>query len=91
VTGPINLGNPGEFTIAELAERVLALTGSKSELRRLPRPSDDPGRRRPDIGLAKRTLGWEPRVSLAEGLPRTIEYFDDLLRRRGRAAVPGPA
>jgi UDP-glucuronate decarboxylase len=91
VTGPINLGNPGEFTIAELAERVLALTGSKSELRRLPRPSDDPGRRRPDIGLAKRTLGWEPRVALAEGLPRTIEYFDELLRWRGRAALGGPA
>ena len=75
VTGPMNLGNPGEFTIAELAERVLALTGSKSELRRLPRPSDDPGRRRPDIGLAKRTLGWEPRVPLAEGTRITAKWY----------------
>jgi len=87
VTGPMNLGNPDEFTIAELAERVLALTGSKSEVRRLPLPLDDPARRRPDISLARKTLGWAPRISLAEGLPRTIEYFDDLLRRRGRAAT----
>ena len=87
VTGPMNLGNPDEFTIAELAERVLALTGSKSEVRRLPLPLDDPSRRRPDISLARKTLGWAPRVPLAEGLPRTIEYFDELLRRRGRAAV----
>ena len=85
VTGPMNLGNPGEFTIAELAEQVLALTGSKSEIRRLPLPADDPVRRRPDIGLASKTLDWAPRVSLAEGLPRTIAYFDELLRRRGRA------
>jgi len=87
VTGPMNLGNPDEFTIAELAERVLALTGSKSEVRRLPLPLDDPARRRPDISLARKTLDWAPRVALAEGLPRTIEYFDELLRRRGRAAI----
>ena len=87
VTGPINLGNPGEFTIAELAEQVLALTGSKSEIRRLPLPADDPARRRPDITLARKTLDWQPQISLAEGLPRTIEYFDELLRRRGRAPL----
>jgi UDP-glucuronate decarboxylase len=85
VTGPINLGNPGEFTIAELAEQVLALTGSRSEIQRLALPADDPVRRRPDISLARKTLDWQPRISLADGLPRTIEYFDELLRRRGSA------
>jgi UDP-glucuronate decarboxylase len=83
VTGPMNLGNPEETTVAELAERVLALTGSKSQLRRAPLPSDDPVRRCPDIALARRTLGWEPRTPLEQGLARTIDYFDDLLRRRG--------
>ena len=84
VTGPINLGNPAEFTIGELAHQVLELTGSKSKLRHLPLPQDDPVRRRPDIELARKTLDWEPRTRLAEGLPRTIEYFDALLRRHGR-------
>src|SRR5262249_29670831 len=83
------LGNPDEFTIAELAEQVLALTGSKSEIRRLPLPSDDPVRRRPDIAFARKALDWEPRVPLSEGLPRTIEYFDELLRRHGRALRGG--
>ncbi len=73
--GPLNLGNPGEFTIAELAEKVLKITGSKSKITRLPLPSDDPVRRRPDITLAKSRLGWEPKVSLDEGLGLTIEYF----------------
>jgi len=73
--GPVNLGNPGEFTIAELAEKVLKITGSKSKITRLPLPSDDPIRRRPDITLAKTRLGWEPKVPLDEGLARTIEYF----------------
>jgi UDP-glucuronate decarboxylase len=74
VTGPINIGNPGEFTIRELAEQVLALVpGSRIEFR--PLPQDDPMRRQPDISLARRVLGWEPAVTLAEGLPRTIEYF----------------
>jgi len=73
--GPVNLGNPGEFTIAELAEKVLKITDSKSKITRLPLPSDDPVRRRPDITLAKTRLGWEPKVPLEEGLARTIEYF----------------
>jgi UDP-glucuronate decarboxylase len=84
VTGPINLGNPAEFTVGELARLVLELTGSKSALRHLPLPQDDPVRRQPDITLARQTLDWEPRTSLAEGLPRTIEYFEALLRLHGR-------
>jgi UDP-glucuronate decarboxylase len=79
LTGPVNLGNPVESTVAELAEQVLELTGSSSELRRAPLPSDDPVRRCPDISLARRELGWEPRTPLAEGLKSTIEYFDALL------------
>jgi UDP-glucuronate decarboxylase len=80
VTGPMNLGNPGEFTIAELAEAVLAQTGSRSEIRREPLPTDDPTRRCPDIGFARKELGWEPKTQLAEGLKKTIEYFDRILR-----------
>jgi UDP-glucuronate decarboxylase len=75
VTGPVNLGNPGEFTIAELADLVAELSGSSSTVERLPLPADDPVRRRPDITLAKKTLGWEPSVQLREGLLRTIDYF----------------
>ena len=75
VTGPINLGNPGEFTIAELAHMVLEQTGSSSTIEYLPLPQDDPVRRQPDITRAKATLGWEPTIPLAEGLARTIEYF----------------
>jgi UDP-glucuronate decarboxylase len=81
--GPVNLGNPNEFTILELAERVLAITGSRAEIRFLPLPADDPEQRRPDVGLARRELGWEPRVSLEVGLPKTVDYFDDLLRNIG--------
>jgi UDP-glucuronate decarboxylase len=81
VTGPINLGNPEEFTVRELADLVLELTGSKSELRQEPLPSDDPVRRCPDISQARETLGWEPRTRLRDGLKSTIDYFDDLLRR----------
>lgn len=73
--GPVNLGNPGEFTMKQLAETVIGLTGSKSKLVNLPRPADDPTQRRPDISLAKKHLGWEPKVPLVEGLTRTIEYF----------------
>jgi UDP-glucuronate decarboxylase len=73
--GPVNLGNPGEFTISELAEKVLQMTGSRSKIVRMSLPSDDPVRRRPDISLAKSKLGWEPKVPLDEGLARTIEYF----------------
>jgi UDP-glucuronate decarboxylase len=84
VTGPMNLGNPEEFTVAELAQRVLALTGSKSALRHLPLPQDDPVRRRPDIAFARKALDWAPRTALDQGLVRTIEYFDALLRRHGK-------
>ncbi|MCS5637107.1 MAG: SDR family oxidoreductase [Myxococcota bacterium] len=78
-TGPINLGNPDEFSMLELAEVVLELTGSKSSLEHRDLPVDDPVRRRPDIGRAKQELGWEPAVPLREGLARTIAYFDDFL------------
>jgi UDP-glucuronate decarboxylase len=81
VTGPMNLGNPGEFTIAELADLVLDITGSKSQLKKEPLPSDDPTQRCPDIGFAKKTLGWEPKVPLREGLTKTIEYFEGVVRQ----------
>jgi UDP-glucuronate decarboxylase len=77
--GPVNLGNPVEFTIRELAEKVISLTGSKSKLVFRPLPADDPLQRKPDIGLAREKLEWEPRVQLDEGLARTIAYFDGLL------------
>ncbi len=79
VTGPMNLGNPGEFTILELAEKVLDLTNSKSELTFRELPSDDPKQRKPDIGFAGASIGWKPKVPLAEGLVKTIAYFDELL------------
>jgi UDP-glucuronate decarboxylase len=80
VTGPVNLGNPAEFTVLELAERVLRLTGSRSRLTFAPLPADDPARRRPDISRAKELLGgWEPKVPLEEGLGRTVAYFRELL------------
>ncbi len=75
IIGPINLGNPGEFTIAELATMVLEQTGSDSGIEYRPLPTDDPVRRQPDITRARQTLGWEPTVPLADGLARTIEYF----------------
>jgi len=78
-TGPVNLGNPEEITILELAERILKLTGSRSEIIFKPPPADDPERRQPDITLSKEKLGWTPKVSLEEGLLKTITYFDDLL------------
>jgi len=74
-TGPVNLGNPREFTIAELAELTLKMTGSKSELVHKPLPQDDPTRRRPDISLAQSKLGWEPKIDLEEGLSNTVDYF----------------
>jgi UDP-glucuronate decarboxylase len=79
VTGPINLGNPGEFTIKDLAEIVIDMTGSSSELIYLPLPQNDPQQRQPDITLAKERLHWQPSVALREGLSRTIEHFDSLL------------
>ena len=88
VTGPVNLGNPGEFTIADLADLVIELTGSSSSIERLPLPADDPIRRRPDITLAKEVLGWEPSVQLREGLLRTIDYFRDSVDSSVAPAVP---
>jgi len=79
-TGPMNLGNPGEFTIRELAEKVIALTGSKSKLVHKPLPQDDPRQRQPDITLAKQVLGWEPKIPLQEGLKHTIAYFEQQVR-----------
>src|SRR6202795_1186464 len=78
VTGPINLGNPGEFTIKQLAEQVIAETGAKSKLVYKPLPQDDPLQRQPNIALAREKLGWEPKIPLKDGLKRTIAYFDDL-------------
>jgi len=78
-TGPVNLGNPGEFTIRQLAEAVIELTGAGSKLVFRPLPTDDPMQRQPDITLARSTLGWEPTVQLDEGLRRTIAYFEELL------------
>nr|WP_260597143.1 UDP-glucuronic acid decarboxylase family protein [Sphingomonas sp. ZFBP2030] len=79
VTGPINIGNPGEFSMLELAEKVIAITGSKSEISYLPLPQDDPRQRRPDISLAHEKLGWAPTVALDQGLERTVAYFRQLM------------
>jgi len=84
-TGPVNLGNPGEFTVLDLAEKIIALTGSRSGLERRPLPPDDPKLRRPDIGLARSRLDWQPVVGLEEGLTRTIAYFDELLKAGAEA------
>jgi UDP-glucuronate decarboxylase len=86
VTGPINLGNPGEFTMRELAELVLELTGSASTIEFRQLPADDPRQRKPDISKAQSMLDWRPRTPLREGLARTIAYFDDLLRSAPTAA-----
>jgi dTDP-glucose 4,6-dehydratase len=83
---PTNIGNPGEFTIRELAELVLEMTGSRSDLTSLPLPEDDPKTRKPDITIAREALGWEPRVSLREGLERTIPYFREQVERYGAGA-----
>jgi UDP-glucuronate decarboxylase len=83
VTGPVNLGNPGEFTIKELAEHVIDLVGSQSRLVYHPLPADDPRQRCPDITKARTYLGWEPRIQLREGLTHTIAYFDEFLRKEG--------
>lgn len=79
-TGPVNLGNPTEFTVRELAEKVVSLTGSRSEIVYRDLPVDDPKQRKPDISLAKKELGWEPKVKLENGLQKTINYFENLLR-----------
>jgi len=78
-TGPVNLGNPNEFTIRQLAEKIIAMTGSKSEIIEKPLPSDDPTQRQPDITLARSKLGWEPEIQLEQGLVQTIAYFQGLL------------
>lgn len=77
--GPVNIGNPGEFTILQLAEKIIELTGSHSKIVYIPLPSDDPMQRKPDISLAQEKLGWQPKIGLDEGLRKTIAYFDDLL------------
>jgi UDP-glucuronate decarboxylase len=81
LAGPVNLGNPGELTMIELAEAVKELTGSRSELVHEPLPQDDPRQRQPEIALAREQLGWAPKVALREGLKPTIAYFEALLRR----------
>ncbi len=83
VTGPINLGNPAEFTILDLATQIVEMTGAKSRIVHLPLPADDPRQRQPDISRAKELLDWTPRTHLKEGLMRTVEYFDKLLSNEG--------
>jgi len=83
-TGPVNLGNPIELSILQLAEKIVDLTGSRSKIIFKPLPSDDPIQRQPDIALAREKLGWEPKVELQEGLKQTISYFDDLLSTQTR-------
>jgi UDP-glucuronate decarboxylase len=97
ITGPVNIGNPGEFSIRELAALIIELTGTKSKLVSKPLPQDDPKQRRPDISLAKKVLGWEPKIELRQGLVKTIEYFDAFLSEEGSkskarsgSAVSGP-
>ncbi len=81
-TGPVNLGNPGEFTMLELADKVISLTGSRSHVVHKALPSDDPAQRKPVIDLAKKELGWEPHIMLDEGLKRTIRYFEETLQKK---------
>ena len=87
-TGPINIGNPGEYTIKQLAEMTIELTGSKSKLVYMPLPSDDPTRRQPDITLAKKHLGWEPTIGLREGLSKTIAWFKSIDPEQYRPPTP---
>jgi UDP-glucuronate decarboxylase len=86
--GPVNIGNPVEFTVLELAEKVIALTGSRSKIERHPAPVDDPRQRQPNISLARSKLSWEPSVPLEEGLKLTIKYFDELFRGMARQSMP---
>ncbi|MGH6968052.1 MAG: UDP-glucuronic acid decarboxylase family protein, partial [Stellaceae bacterium] len=88
VTGPINLGNPVETTVGELAEKIIAMIGSRSTIERRPLPVDDPVQRCPDIGQARTILGWQPRVPLETGLQHTVAYFDRLLTERGEKPEP---
>jgi UDP-glucuronate decarboxylase len=91
ITGPVNIGNPAEFSIAELAGMVIALVGSRSKLVRRPLPADDPRQRQPDIALARKLLDWTPRTPLKAGLGKTIAYFEELLRDDGVRAAVGEA
>jgi len=79
--GPVNVGNPGEFTILECAKRVLAVTGSKSKIKYEPLPQDDPKQRRPDISKARTFLGWEPKIEMDKGLKMSLEYFKDAVAK----------
>jgi len=88
--GPVNLGNPDEFTIMQFAEYVKKLTGSESEIKFLEKNQDDPSKRKPDISLAKDKLGWEPRVTVKEGLDKTIKYFQQILDEAGEIIPTGP-
>ena len=87
VTGPINIGNPVEFSMLQLAQEVLALTGAKSRIAHRPLPQDDPKQRQPDIAKAQKLLGWKPATPLKEGLKKTITYFEALLREPGTMDV----
>merc|ERR1719401_3229072 len=89
--GPVNIGNPNEFTVKELAELVVEVVGSKSKIIYLPLPGDDPKQRRPDISRAKKYLGWEPKVQLREGLEVTIAYFQSLDLRKFTKPTPHTA
>ena len=86
--GPMNMGNPGEYTIKQLAELIIELTGSQSELIYKPLPSDDPTRRQPDITLAKKHLDWEPTIPLQEGLEKTIAWFQSITPENYRPPTP---
>jgi len=77
---PVNIGNPDEFTMLELAEKIIQLTGSKSKIAHKPLPTDDPRQRQPDISLAKKELNWTPKIKLEEGLKKTIAYFESVLK-----------
>jgi UDP-glucuronate decarboxylase len=81
ITGPVNLGNPMEFSILDLAQKIISLVGSDSDIEFKPLPQDDPIQRRPDIGKARELLNWEPRVELDQGLKKTIAYFENLLKK----------
>jgi len=83
-TGPINLGNPTEISILELAKKIIRMTGSKSKVAFKPLPADDPKQRQPLIDLAKEKLGWAPKMSLDVGLKKTIAYFEDVLKKEGQ-------
>jgi UDP-glucuronate decarboxylase len=85
---PINIGNPGEYSIKQLAELAIELTGSKSELQYLPLPADDPTRRQPDITLARKHLSWEPKIPLREGLQTTIDWFKTIDTEQYRPPTP---